>query len=428
MSEPFKIGQLVGVYNHPYFQNFEENKSEEDYKYVGSTISCSSDNYPLMMVKEYTQSIEQKKELDSETKEVKEVSKLKTKYLCVWYDSKLGSFQEAWFKQGELLKFPGEIEFLSGDVFDSDIKMSKQVFLRTTIIERYKEIQNQKRENDRFVSSSFVIKDFKKESQEEWWNEKLNYLEKKISAIKVKVQWFNVAKGKYSEEWLPIEFLKLKPDVIKKKWRTLKPDAKNSARKFGARKLMSYLNGGEHNYVPANNAVGKSLESLIYFYIKSKRKAILDDRVQAFDRYLKKNGYRVYKAKVSINSAGFRDYEQFFAPIDLLLKDKENKLIAVDLLSGSGLIEDGQAPPRIYSSTELSEREKDGEVIGAGEKELGLYNGRAFIIQEILRVKYKEEGIVSKSKLLVINKSLRNILKEYDVKDCPESLAKVKKA
>ncbi|MCW0484759.1 hypothetical protein [Gaoshiqia sediminis] len=421
----YEIGQLVAIRNHPYFEILEGNSNKKNFstRYVGNTITCSSDNFPLMIVKEYTQSIEKKMELNSENSTFSEISRLKTKYLCVWYDSKLGRFQEAWFYPESLVIFTG----ISDSIKDSelaDISMFPiEVYLRTTIIERYKTIKNQARENDRFVSSSFLIKGKKTENQFEWINEKYDFKERLISKTKIKVQWFNVAKGKYSEEWLPIEFFKKTPDLMKIDWTYLDPDKKESFEKNGYRKLMEYLNNSNRNYFFKNSLSGQNLESLIFYYLANERKIILDDRVHAFDRYLEENKYKVIKYKISVNSEEIEHFHPFYAPVDLIVKSTvTDELFAVDLISGNSLISDGQikSQMRVLSDESMQTNDEESDDVC---QELSLYNGRAYIIQKLLIEKYGYKNI--KAKLLVINSGLNNIIKEFDVSECPVSLSKV---
>ncbi|KOH43674.1 hypothetical protein [Sunxiuqinia dokdonensis] len=423
----YKIGQLVAIRNHPYFEIPREghNKNNSEIKYIGSTITCSSDNYPLMIVKEYTQSIEKKMEANSEDSTFKEVSKLRTNYLCAWYDSKLGRFQEAWFYSESLIAFPGISEVMKDSDFKDKSKLPIEVFLRTSIIERYKTIKNQARENDRFVSSSFIIKEAKAESQSEWRNEKYNFTEKLISKTKVKVQWFNVAKGKYSEEWLPIEFFKATPDLAKKEWKYIINDDRNFDT-YTSTRLMDLLNSSNQSYFIQNNLSGQNLESLIFYYLDNSKKVILDERTHAFDEYLKTNNYEIVEFNVSVNSKGVDRFESFYAPVDIILKKKSSdESFAIDLISGNSLINDGQITSELKPLSGNFQAGAENERSNGICEEISLYNGRAYIIQELLKEKYDRKNI--KSKLLIINNKLNNIIKEFDVVECPVSLGKVAK-
>ncbi|WP_159519325.1 hypothetical protein [Sunxiuqinia indica] len=423
----YKIGQLVAIRNHPYFviPREKDNKQNLNAKYIGSTITSSSDNYPLMLVKEYTQSFDTGKKFNENTLTLNENPKLKTKYLCSWYDSKLGRFQEAWFYQDSLVDFPTVSEEDKDPCSIDETKFPFQAFLRTTIIERYKTIKNQARENDRFVSSSFVIKEKRAESQYEWLNSEHGFTEKLISKTKVKVQWFNVAKGKYSEEWLPFEFFKATPELMRKKW-TFLTDSDKSFNAETSTKLMDYLNSSNHNYFIQNSLLGQNLESLIFYYHQNSQRVILDERVHAFDEYLKKNKYEIEKFNISVNSEGINRFKSFYAPVDLIVKKKgSDESFAIDLISGNSLINDGQITSELNSLSQKRQEGEENERSNEICQEISLYNGRAYIIQELLKEKYNRKDI--KSKLLIINNKLNNIIKEFDVIECPVSLKKVTK-
>lgn len=399
----FQIGELVAIKNHPYFG---QPKNED--KYIGTIISCSSDNYPLMLITECVRSIQKNQEVNESTSEVIERNYLEEKYLCSWYDSTLGKFQEAWFKADALVKFPNN---LLPPISPEKSNLLKKVFLKTTLIERYKKILGQNRINDRFVSSSFIIKEFNNESQNEWTNKELGHCEKLISKTKVKVQWFNGFKGKYSEEWLPIEFFQETPNLTNISYNTLSKETQIT----NGVPLMNLLSEKEYNYLPQNSDEGKNLESLIFFYIISERKIILDERVYAFDRYLSKNKLTISNYNIHINSHNVSIMKPFYAKIDLLLKMEESEdLIAIDLISGNSLIKDDD----IKSLTKTPENVE--ELSG-----LSLYNGRAFVLQELLKRKYQMPSV--KSKLLIINNKLSNLIKEIDVIECLFSLECVTK-
>lgn len=399
----FQIGELVAIKNHPYFG---QPKNED--KYIGTTINCSSDNYPLMLITECVRSIQKKQEVIESSSEVIDRNYLEEKYLCSWYDSTLGKFQEAWFKADALVKFPNN---LLPPLSQEKSNLLKKVFLKTTLIERYKKILGQNRMNDRFVSSSFIIKEFNSENQNEWTNKELGHCEKLISKTKVKVQWFNVIKGKYSEEWLPIEFFQESPNLFDIKYYSLikEPQITNVSL------LMSLLSDKDYNYHPQNSEQGENLENLIFIYIISAGKIILDERVYAFDRYLTKNKLIVSNYNVHINSNGYDAFKPFFAKIDLLLKSNESgEFIAIDLISGNSLVKEDD----ILSLTETPKNTED--LTG-----LSLYNGRAFVIQELLKGKYGMSNL--SSKLLIINTKLPNLIKELPVLDCTFSLERVTK-
>lgn len=398
----FHIGQLVAVKNHPYFK-----VENDEIKYIGTTIICSSDNYPLMLIAECIRSVQKKQGLDR-SPEIKEKNYLEEKYLCSWYDSILGKFQEAWFKHDSLIQFP---ENLLPPVIHDKENLLKKVFLKTTLIERYKKIFGQSRMNDRFVSSSFIIKEFKKENKYNWTNKELGYCEKLISKVKVKVQWFNVGKGKYSEEWLPLEFFQKTPQLMDIKRNTLSEEPENL---FGS-KLMDLISDKKFNFHPQNSEDGKSLEDLIYFYIISNGKIILDERVQAFDKYLSENKLQIENHKIHVNSAKYNSFKPFYAQLDLLLKKEgTSDIIAIDLISGNSLVKEDD----IRSLVKTPENEEE-------MNELALYNGRAFVIQELLKKKYEMPNI--SSKLLIINTKLPNLIIELSVLECAFSLGYVQK-
>lgn len=403
----FTIGQLVAVKNHPYFQ--EGKKPEDEPLYIGTTISCSSDNYPLMLIKECVKSIQKKQEVATSSLEVLEKQYLEEKYLCSWYDSTLGKFEEAWFKSDVLIKFPNE---LLTSISSAKSNLLKKVFLRTTLIERYKKVSGtNNRQNDRFVSSSFIIKEFNNENQYEWINKEFGHCEKLISKTKAKVQWFNVAKGKYSEEWLPIEFFQETPNLINIQRNKLN----NEPEFWNGSKLMDLISDKKYNFHPQNSEDGKSLEDLIYFYIISERKIILDERVHAFDKYLSENRLLIVNYKIHVNSTKYNSFKPFFSQLDLLLKKEETSdFIAIDIISGNGLLKDENIQP-------LAKTPENADELSG----LALYNGRAFVIQELLKEKYEMSNL--SSKLLIINSKLPNLIKELPVLDCTFSLERVTK-
>lgn len=264
--------------------------------------------------------------------------------------------------------------------------------------------------NDKFVSSSFIIKDFNSENQYEWTNKELGHCEKLISKTKVKVQWYNVTKGKYNEEWLPIEFFQETPNLI-----NIQRNKLNDESEFwDGSKLMDLISDKKYNFHPQNSEDGKSLEDLIYFYIFSERRIILDERVHAFDKYLSENKLLIESYKIHVNSLNFNSFKPFYAQLDLLLKNDGGDLIAIDIISGNGLVKDDNILPLVKTP------ENTEELSG-----LSLYNGRAFIIQELLKDKYKMQNL--SSKLLIINTRLPNLIKELPVLDCAFSLGCVQK-
>lgn len=424
-KEPYKIGQLVAIRNHPYFDISDKRKKGEksENRYIGSTITCSSDNYPLMLIKEYTQSIETKKQFNKSTSAFNEDSKLNTKYLCSWYDSKLGCFQEAWFLHDLLIPFPLVTEESENLILLNESEIPLQAFLKTTIIERYKTIKNQARENDRFVSSSFLLKGKRTEDQYEWFNKEYGFMEKSISKIKVNLKWFNVIKGKYTEEWLPIEFFKATPDLIEKKWDFL-DDADKSFNIDTSKRLMDYLNDGNNSYFIHHNLSGKNLGTLIFYYLYSNRKIILDDRIQALDEYLNEKRYTVEKYNISVNSEGIPHFKSFYSPIDIIVKVVgKNEYFTIDVISGNSLIKDGEITQKLKPLSEKTSEENENEIVYDNNNELSLYNGRAFIVQNLLKEKYNY--LETKSKLLIINNRLDNIIQEFDAIECPISINKV---
>lgn len=405
----FQIGELVAAKNHPYFFK-EENKPEEKpkYRYIGTTIGCSSDNYPLMLITECVRSIQKRQEVIESSSEIIDRNYLEEKYLCSWYDSTLGKFQEAWFKADVLVKFPNS---LLSSVSPENSNLLKKVFLKTTLIERYKRILGQNRMNDKFVSSSFIIKEFNSENQNKWTNKELGHCEKLISKTKVKVQWFNVIKGKYSEEWLPIEFFQEFSHLANIDRCTLNGEDDG---KFGFA-LMDLLSENKYNFHPQNSEEGRSLEDLIFFYLLSERKIILDERVLAFDKYLSKNKLLIESYKIHVNSQNYNFFKPFYAPLDLILKKKDSdELIAIDLISGNSLVKDDDIPT--LNKTPQNMEEMSGHA---------LYNGRAFIIEELLKKKYGIQNI--SSKLLIINSQLPNLIKEINVKECTFSVELITK-
>ena len=400
----FQIGQLVAVTNHPYFKSVNE-----EIHYFGTLTVCSSDNYPLMLVKEYIRSILRKQDFDKSISEVNDKNYIEDKYLCSWYDSTLGKFQEAWFRSDSLVSFPNQ---LLPHLNPNKSNLLKTVFLKTTIIERYKRINgSNNRMNDRFVSSSFIVRDFKWENQCEWTHKELGHCEKLISKVNVKVQWFNVAKGKYSEEWLPIEFFQETPQLFDSNKRALLDFEENKSGTL----LMKLISDKKFNFHPQNSEDGKNLEGLIFYYINSGQKIILDDRVLAFHQYLKEKDYEIEKFNIHINSNGNKNFKNLYSPLDLLVKIKGTAdLVAIDLISGNGLVKDDN----ILSLLKTPDNSKE-------INELSLYNGRAFIIQELLKKKYQMPNVCSK--LLVINSKLPNLIKEFDVIECTFSLGCVQK-
>lgn len=413
MKFKYTIGDLVALRNHPYF--VEKTTSEgTEYSYIGSIISCSSDNYPLMMVKECVQSLHKGEIADSKTGEIKDVQVSIRKYLCIWYDSFEGKFQETFLKEDSICKFPKQFEF----PVDKEIEKGAIVFLNTSLAERYKQIYNQNKQNDHYVASSFLVIDKIYATQNEWINTKFGYKEKITSTLMLKVKWFNVAKSKYSEEQIPYECFQKYPHLIDRtKWQNI-DGSECSLNVEDLSNLLSLLESKSPNYRVQNSADGLSLEELIYFYIRSEKKVILDDRVHAFDKYLKVNKLVVKAHRVSLNSRDCENFVDFKTPVDLVLEDSSKNLLFVDILTGNSIVKDGLEP------------NFDVTIINSDEdiNTLSIYNNRLNVIKKLIEKKYstscKDGRFIfnysgdtyngAKYKLLIINRKMESMIKEID--------------
>lgn len=422
MKFKYSIGNLVALKNHPYFK---------DEAYIGSTISCSSDNYPLMMVKECIQSISKKETLDSATGEVQEKQLASRKYLCFWYDSFEGKFQEAILREESLIKLEGDLANpLELDV----VKIGDVVYLNTSLIERYKQVHNQNKQNDHYVASSFLVTDIISEPQKEWDNAKYGFIEKLISGKKIKVQWFNVAKSRYSEELIPYECLQSFPQLINRSvWTYLIESDRETCTHITGKSLMEMIVPDYFNYKVQRGIDGQSLEELIFFYLRSGKKIILDDRVRAFDRYLALNGYKVIAYRISLNSIGCDTHKEYKVPLDLILQDSDGNVILLDILTGNGIVDEGEG-----KIIDVAHKIKQDEETGKYST-LAMYNGRLSVIKDLIGVKYASHindfvithgGVSIASvicKMLIISRKHDNILEEILVDDCKGSVASILK-
>jgi hypothetical protein len=424
MKFKYQIGQLVALRNHPYMEIKKDNE-EETIKYKGSIINCSSDNYPIMMVKECIQSISKKEKLNEGTGEVEEKALAQRKYLCIWYDSFDGKFQEATLKEEVLVSFPKNLENPLGK---EHVNIGDTIFINTSLVERYKQIHNQNRQNDRYVASSFLVIDKEYPSQSEWTN-KLGYVEKIISSMMLKVKWFNVSKARYSEELIPYECFQAQPQMIDRNiWAYL---GSTEDINHSYPNLLDMLPTKKSNYREQHGVDGKSLEELIYFYARSERKAIIDDRVNAFDRYLTINKYEILAHRVSLSSGDYAVYKNYKLPVDLILKDKNNNIIFIDILTGNSIIKDNnEEKPSIKEATLPIDDKYEYPV-------MSIYNFRMNIIKELIEEKYNKANpnpfysfLESRSsseydkdkfkyKLVIINRKLDTLIHEVE---CVEDL------
>lgn len=425
MEFKYDIGNLVALRNHPYMEKRRDGETQK-IVYVGSIINCSSDNYPLMMIKECLQSFSKKEELDATSNELKEKQIIAKKYLCIWYDSFEGKFQDAILKEEALIPFEGKL----AHPVAKEIKVGETIYINTSLAERYKQIHNQNRQNDHYVASSFLVVDKVYVPQSEWVSPKYGFVEKKISGLMLKVKWFNVHKARYSEELIPYECFQAFPQLIDRDlWGYINPDSSRRDQIQRLPNLTSLISTKNENYKVQNSIDGKSLEELIFFYIRSEGKAILDDRVRAFDNYLERNKYTVLAHRVSLNSLEYPDHKHYKVPIDLILKDSDDYIHIVDILTGNCIVKDDN-----ISSNKIEEI--TFPTTDENVSNIAVYNGRMNIVKQLIEGKYnnKVNGVRSslenylkcetsiessniKYKLLIINRKLDCMIKEVECKE-----------
>lgn len=211
----FKIGEIVTLKSHPLA--FQE-KGEID-AYVNQIP-------PFMCVKEIH--IDKKKQIYSPDIEKAKIGDT-IKYICVYFNQHRMIFEEKFVYHEMLLALPkvtfhSKMEKDGGDhtkLIDetetyksAEYEFGKRVFFKTYKLEKrkkFKTVGSDYNSSTKTVlthtSPAFILNGYKKNEQKSQHNQKNGELIKQCSEELYKVLWYNSYQEKFSEEYLPKEFL-----------------------------------------------------------------------------------------------------------------------------------------------------------------------------------------------------------------------------
>lgn len=212
---PFKIGEIVTLKSHPLA--FQEN---------GEIDAYVNQIPPFMCVKEIH--IDRKKQIFSQDIENAKIGDT-IKYLCVYFNQHRMIFEEK-FVYHEMLLPLAKVTFHRKTEKDGEdqtklidetesynfavYKFGKRVFFKTHKLEKRKKFKNAGMDSNSstkttltHTSPAFILDGYKKNDQKSIYNPKNGELIKKCSEELHKVLWYNAYQEKFSEEYLPKEFL-----------------------------------------------------------------------------------------------------------------------------------------------------------------------------------------------------------------------------
>lgn len=214
-ANSFKIGEIVTLKSHPLA--FQAN---------GKIDAYVNQIPPFMCVKEVH--VDKKKQIYSQ-----HIAKAKTgdyiKYLCVYFNQHRMIFEEK-FVYHEMLLSLNKVTFHSKMEKDgkdqtklidetesyqsAKYEFGKRVFFKTYKLEKRKKFKSAGMDSNSttktiltHTSPAFILDGFKTNDQKSVYNQKNGELLKKCSEELYKVLWYNAYQEKFSEEYLPKEFL-----------------------------------------------------------------------------------------------------------------------------------------------------------------------------------------------------------------------------
>lgn len=212
---PFKIGDIVTLKSHPLA--FQEN---------GEIEASVNQIPPFMCVKEIH--IDKKKQIYSQDIEKAKIGD-NIKYLCVYFNQHRMIFEEKFIYHEMLLPLAkvtfhskmekeGEDQTKLIDETESykaaNYQFGKRVFFKTYKLEKRKKFKTAGLDSNSstktiltHTSPAFILDGYKKNDQKSIYNPKNGELIKKCSEELHKVLWYNSYQEKFSEEYLPKEFL-----------------------------------------------------------------------------------------------------------------------------------------------------------------------------------------------------------------------------
>jgi len=212
---PFKIGDIVTLKSHPLA--FQEN---------GEIDAYVNQIPPFMCIKEIH--IDKKKQIYSQDIEKAKIGD-NIKYLCVYFNQHRMIFEEK-FVYHEILLPLNKVTFHSKKEKDGkdqtklidetesyksvEYEFGKRVFFKTYKLEKRKKFKSAGMDSNSttktiltHTSPAFILDGFKTNDQKSVYNQKNGELLKKCSEELYKVLWYNAYQEKFSEEYLPKEFL-----------------------------------------------------------------------------------------------------------------------------------------------------------------------------------------------------------------------------
>ncbi|PRD48527.1 hypothetical protein [Sphingobacterium haloxyli] len=203
-NDTFKLGDIVALKSHPYQTNYFEPK-------IGAYARFTP---PLMIVIEI---------LNKTTHDTFTGVKDSNQYKCLFYSTKEGKFEKLWFKSEEL-KYIGNYVKEDHGISSFDITdwkkelLGKEVVLQTVDLElgKKKTFLDTVDGRSKMKVSNLLdylppvasIMDVKYEDDHTKHNDKGKVTSKKHQ-LHAKLKWLNNESGKFSEEAVPLECLKL---------------------------------------------------------------------------------------------------------------------------------------------------------------------------------------------------------------------------
>lgn len=208
--QAFKIGDIVTLHSHPFFEKFT------DAIISGDGLSIP----PLMVVSEVINSY--KDEFDEKT--ANQISfKGVGNFKCIYYSNKTQKYEEEWIS-GKQLKL---IKSLKSEQRDVKALQNRQALFSTIDLEESKRkstfsseqsdtaTRNTTKVNSllSYVSPVMIVSEVKKNDKLNTYDIKTGNSKHQYPEVLVKCKWFNSISDKYSEQYLPLESIMLLVEV-----------------------------------------------------------------------------------------------------------------------------------------------------------------------------------------------------------------------
>ncbi|MBU2947375.1 hypothetical protein [Zobellia uliginosa] len=214
-EDTYKIGDVVTLKSHPLA--FQPN---------GEIDAYVNQIPPFMCIKEIH--IEKKKILFSKEKEDAKIADY-VKYLCTYFNQHRMIFEEKYVYHDFLIPLK-DIVFHNNDekLQDNHVilseetskysiakyKFGERVFFKTYKLEKRKKFKTAGHDRNSttkttmtHTSPAFVLSGFKPNDQKNIYNQKDGKIQRECSKELYKITWYNAYQEKFSEEYLPAEFL-----------------------------------------------------------------------------------------------------------------------------------------------------------------------------------------------------------------------------